>query len=149
MSDSWLDRVPSAEREKIRKRMRSPEAYEALREKVKGPEDLEREMERNTEVAELKFALETEPALREALQEKIAEDLQEEGIEGCVDVSPDKAQINALKRGFFTVDIAPHPQTQVDQLVIVPDGKVQESLPLKPALSDRYVSQFATSLNDQ
>ncbi len=31
MSDSYLDHLPSRERERIRKKMRSPEAYEALR----------------------------------------------------------------------------------------------------------------------
>ena len=54
---SWLDRIPSREREKIRKRLRSPEEYERLREKVKGPEDLEREMERNAEFAEARLTL--------------------------------------------------------------------------------------------
>ncbi len=46
MSD-YMDRLPTKEKERIRKKMRSPEAYERLREKVKGPEDLENEMEKS------------------------------------------------------------------------------------------------------
>ena len=69
MSDSWLDRIPSNERQRIREKLHLSEAeYARLREKVKGPEDLEREMDRNELLAELKFQMESEPKLAEALR---------------------------------------------------------------------------------
>src|SRR5437870_2028194 len=96
MSDHFLDHIPAHEREKIRKRLRSPEEYERLREKVKGPEDLEREMEKNAEFAELRLHLETEPKARE----KASSIVREAGAE-AVDKSVPEAIRNALKSGKF------------------------------------------------
>ena len=78
MSDSFLDRLPSNEREKIRKRMRSPEAYERLREKVKGPEDLEKEMDRSEKLAEAHLAMESDPRLKESLKSSIEQSIGEQ-----------------------------------------------------------------------
>lgn len=143
MADSWLDHIPSHEREKIRKRMRSPEAYEKLREKVKGPEDLEREMEKNEVMAELKFSLETEPALHGALKSAIEKEMTDQGIEHMLEETPIMDHKIKLERGKFKVTVSSHPATHHDQLSVVPEGNVQEKLPLKPAVSDRYVAQFA------
>ncbi len=134
-----MDHLPSGEREKIRKRMRSPEAYEALREKVKGPEDLQDEMDKNERLAELSFALESEPKMQEKLKSQIENDIREQGIENMSDseVSPDAKK--AMEQGKFTVNIEPHPKTHIDTLTVnVSEGNVQEKIPLKQSLSDHY-----------
>ena len=143
MADSWIDHIPSHEREKIRKRLRSPEEYERLREKVKGPEDLERELKKAEHLAELHFRLETEPQAQQSLRETIEKDLREQGMEVVLersDLSIDAKR--ALEQGKFTVRVAPHPGTHEDQIVVVPEGNVQERVPIKPSLSDRYLGQF-------
>ncbi|MDD4627779.1 MAG: hypothetical protein PHE68_00090 [Candidatus Peribacteraceae bacterium] len=144
MSDSWLDHIPSHERQRILKRLRSPEEYEKLREKVKGPEDLEREMERNERMAELKFAMETEPKLKSALKEQVVEDIQEHGLEEVVETSalPKEAR-SALEARKFTLTIDANKVTHEDQIMVVPEGNVQEAVPVKPTFSDRYVGQFS------
>jgi hypothetical protein len=145
MSDSWLDHIPSREREKIRQRLRSPEAYEALREKVKGPEDVERELERSALLAELRFGLETEPHLHDALKSAVERDLREKGVEQMLEATSASVDARrALEQGKFLVKVEAHPVTHVDQLVLVADsGNVQEKLPLRPSVSEQYVSQFA------
>ncbi len=153
MSDSFLDNLPSNERRKLRKMM-SPEAYERLREKVKGPEDLEKELKRGEQLAELSFELQTDERLREQLKTQAQEDLKNHGLEHVFDVrsmSPDARK--ALEQGKFMLAVSSHPLTHEDQLVAVPDpkgvpfgeGTVQEKIPLKPAFSDRYVAQFLQS----
>ncbi len=143
MQGSWLDHIPSQERMKLRKRMRSAAEYERLREKVKGPEDLEREMRKSEAIAELHFALESEPPVRDALKARIEKELREQGIEAVIDavsLSPDAQR--ALEQGKFTVTVSAHPATHQDILAVVPEGRVQEKLPLKQSLSDHYVQQF-------
>ena len=143
MSDSYLDNIPSIDRERIRKRMRSPEAYEALREKVKGPEDLDREMKKNEQLAELHFALESEPAMKDKLKQQIECDAKEQGIDRLLehaDISPDARK--ALETGRFQIAVESNKETHHDQLMVIPEGKVQEKLPLKPAFSERYVGQL-------
>lgn len=135
---SWLDLLPSSEKSKVRKKLRSPETYEKLREKVKGPEALEQEMEKNEAMAELKFALETEPAVQEKLQQQIEHDVKEEGIENLVDIataSPDALQ--AIEAGNFT--IAVESTDEQEQIVLYPEGNVQEKLPLQTHFSDRFL----------
>lgn len=144
MSDSYLDHIPSHEREKIRRRMRSPAEYERLRERVKGPEDLEREMDKNEHIAELKFSIETEAASKESLKSAIEKDLLEKGMDAMLesaDISPDARA--SLERGKFDVTVENNPDTHADQVMILPEGKVQEKIPLKVSLSDRYALQFA------
>lgn len=139
---SWLDHLPSQERAKIRKRLRSPEAYEALRNTVKGPEDLERELHRAEQLAEVHFALETTPGLQDALQAMARKDMAERGIDAVLEVdglSPDGR--HALEQGKFTLHIAAHPVSHEDALVAVAEGNVQEKIPVKPSFSDRYVAQ--------
>ena len=127
----WLDRLPSPERAKIRARCRSPEAYEKLRECVKGPEDLERELEKNSKLAELKFAMETEPALKQELKESIQEDIKEHGVEAVLEKSFE---------GDFDIAIDTNPETNQDQLVVLPEGSVSEKIPITPAFNEKYVS---------
>lgn len=141
-SDSFLDNLPSTERRKLRQMM-SPEAYERLREKVKGPEDLEKELKRGEQLAELSFELQTDERLREQLKTQAQEDLKTHGMEQVFDLrsmSPDARK--ALEQGKFMLAVSSHPSTHDDQLVAVPEGNVQEKIPLKPAFSDRYVAQF-------
>lgn len=148
MSDSWLDHIPSHERQRILKRLRSPEEYQQLRERVKGPEDLEREMERNERMAELKFAMETEPKLRVALTEQIREDIGEHGVEAVVDTEVPMDAKASLEAGSFAVTIEANRETHEDQLMVVPEGNVQEAVPLKPAFSEQYLSQFRAGSSD-
>jgi hypothetical protein len=143
MQGSWFDHLPSSVQEQVRKRMRSPEAYEALRDKVKGPEDLEREMRRSEGLAELRFAMEMEPELANALKQQVSDDIQKKGIDAVIDsaaLSPQSS--TALTQGTFTLEIDAHPVTHEDALVIVPEGNVQEKLPVKQVFSDAYVGQF-------
>lgn len=140
MSDSFLDHLPSQEREKIRKRLRSPEEYERLRDKVKGPEDLERELKRSEQMAEAKFRIETEPESTERLHERIRKDLEKGGVEAVLehaDISPDVQA--AIEKGNFGISVEAHPKTHEDVLVVVPEGNVQEVFPVKPVQSERYV----------
>ncbi len=144
MSDSYIDHIPSQEREKIRKRMRSPEAYEQLRERVKGPDDLEREMERNEKMAEMRFALETEPRAHDMLKKSVENDIREKGAETVletINMSPDLTK--ALEQGKFRLAVSSHPVTHVDQLMVLPEGAVQEKLPVKLSFSDTYSAQLA------
>lgn len=145
---SFLDRLPTGQQEHIRKRMRSPEAYEALREKVKGPEDLEKELERSEQLAEAHLALESEPAVKDALKQSIENDLSEQGIEQVLeaDALSDQAR-SALEAGTFDVGIETHPQTNEDTVVLLPEGTVNEKLPVKQTFADRYVAQLLTAKN--
>ena len=145
MSDSWLDHIPSREREKIRKRMRSPEAYAALREKVKGPEDLEREMERNEKMAELKFHLESEPTFQDRLRLEVVRDIENQGIEHVIEGHPlDAESTKALERGAFRLTVSSHPKTYEDVLMLLPEGAVQEKIPIRSAVSERYLSGLSS-----
>lgn len=141
MSD-YFDHLPSHERERIRKRMRSPEAYEKLRDKVKGPEDLEQEMKKSERMADVSFALESDRDASEKLKTTIEKDISEQGVEQILEgdhLSPEaKKQIEA---GKFTVTISSHPSTHEDAMVIVPEGTVQEKIPVKVRFSDQYSGQ--------
>lgn len=135
---SWLDHLPSSERAKIRKKMRSPAAYEKLREVVKGPEDLAEEMEKNESVAELQFALETEPRVQEKLQQYIGQAIKETGIENVVETAnASRASLQSISAGNFTVAIESSPSTEA--MVLQPEGNVAEKIPVKTAFSDRYI----------
>ncbi|MDD5103587.1 MAG: hypothetical protein PHX93_04260 [Candidatus Peribacteraceae bacterium] len=143
MSDSWLDRIPSQERQRIRERLRSPAEYERLRENVKGPEDLEREMDRNELLAELKFAMETEPKLAEALRSQVQEDIRIHSLPSVLhSLHLSKNLTQALEKGDFTLSVQPDTKTQVDQLVLVPEGKVAEAVPVSQKFSEQYLGQF-------
>ena len=126
--------------------MRSPEAYEALRERVKGPEDLERETRRSEKMAELHFALESEPGIHEKLRAQIERDIAEQGIEQILESDQTSAEtIKQLERGKFILKVSSHPKTHEDALVAVPEGNVQEKVPVKVQHSERYVQQFVRS----
>jgi DNA-directed RNA polymerase sigma subunit (sigma70/sigma32) len=144
MSDSYLDNLPSQERQKIRRRMRSAEAYEKLREKVKGPEDLEREMEKNDVVAELHFSLESNRELQEKARASVERDIHEKGIESVLEKVPDH-QRKVIESGKFRIGVASNPSTHHDQLVVIPEGTVQEKIPIKPSMSDRYMGTLFSS----
>ena len=154
MSDSsFLDHLPSAEREKIRKRLRSPEEYERLREKVKGPEDLEREMDRNAEFAEAKLILETEPKAQEKAKNSVQEAVKEEGMESAFEKFSEHLS-KALEQGKF--DIVVDQKSHELQLAVklrnspkdknsfdMPSGNVQEVFPLKISLQQQLMSSFS------
>lgn len=141
MEGSWLDNIPSVERQKIRSRM-STEAYERLREKVKGPEDLEKEMKRSAEFAEMQFELQADPEVREKAREVVFRAMQEEGMETVVDMAHITPEIKkSLEQGAFSVAVSHHPHTHEEQVVAVPEGNIQEKIPFKQAMSDRLMSQ--------
>lgn len=139
---SWLDSLPSNERMKIRKRMRSEAEYERLRESVKGPEDLERELEKQDAVAEASFDLQSEPALQEATRAQVQEDIREQGIDAVLeaagDLPPDVR--SALEEGKFSVVVESLPDTHEDRMAVVPEGNVSEKIPLVSGLSEQYIS---------
>jgi hypothetical protein len=145
MEGSWLDNIPSTEKQKLR-RMMSPEAYERLREKVKGPEDLEREMKRSEQLAELSFEMQTDKATREVIHAHFEKGMKERGIDGVIDsagVSPEAKK--ALESGKFKLAVSHHPTTGQDHLVVMAEGNVQEKMPLTTAFSDQIVAQFLQS----
>ncbi|MSR67915.1 hypothetical protein EXS65_03790 [Candidatus Peribacteria bacterium] len=150
MSDPYLDHLPSHEREKIRKRLRSPEEYERLREKVKGPEDLEREMEKNSEFADVKLALETEPKSQEKAKDQVQRFVREHGIDSAFEHAEDALK-DALSKGNFdvTVDSQSHEpkisvkfQSQPQGSSEAPSGNVSEVFTLKPVLQQQILSIF-------
>lgn len=151
MSDSYLDHIPSQEREKIRKRMRSPEAYERLRESVKGPEDLEREMEKNADFAEVQLTLETEPGAQEKARQAVQDFAREAGADAVLESLPVGAK-EALKKGNFdvTVDHTAHEPRLAITLKNAPSkagteapmGNIAEALPIKPALQQQILASF-------
>jgi hypothetical protein len=138
MSDSFLDHLANPEREKIRKRMRSPEAYEKLRERVKGPEDLEREMERSDRMAEAHLALESDPKAQEKAKEEV-QSMKEDAFE---EQPSDEVQ-KKIAEGKFTLAVSSHPVTHEDVMTVVTEGNVQEKIPLKSSISDK-ISQSLT-----
>ncbi len=137
-----MDFLPSHERQKL-KRMMSPEAYEKLRERVKGPEDLAREMARSERLAELRFEFETKPETREALRKQAEKDVREGGAEAVFDLEGASPEAKAaVEAGKYVLQVSSHPSTHQDALVGVAEGTVQEKLPVKPAITDRYLGQL-------
>ncbi len=144
MSDPSLDHIfASPEGQKL-KRMMSPDAYEALREKVRthGPDAIAEEMKKNDSMAELNFAMESDPKMRESMKKHIEQDMTEKGMEHVLEQSPSNEAKKSIEQGKFILQISSHPKTHQDALVVIPEGHVQEKLPIKPSLSDQYVAQF-------
>ena len=142
--NSWLDMLPSNERQKIREKYKmSAAAYEKLREKVKGPEDLEREMNYNEMMAQLRFDLETEPGLKDALKKQLEKDVEQGGIEAVLQNPDIPSKLKQqLEQGKFEVTVASPSEHEPDQLVIAPEGNVAEHIPVNKSLSDSYLSQL-------
>tara|TARA_B100001971_G_scaffold209190_1_gene232335 strand:- start:881 stop:1306 length:426 start_codon:yes stop_codon:yes gene_type:complete len=129
--------LPPGLREKMKraKKKMSPAAYEKLRERVKGPEDLEKELGQMEHLANLKFNMESEPHVKEKLKEKIKEDIDAKGM--------DEVLAGNLEEGDFDVSIEENPDTHEDQLVVAPEGNVSEKIVIKPAYSEQYIAQFS------
>ena len=137
-----MDHLPSNERAKIRQRLRSPEAYERLRESVKGPEDLDKEMRKAEQLAELHFAFETEPQAQEQVYSSMREDIAAHGIDAVLETADaDPAARAAIEQGNFSVAVQPDAATHQDALHALPEGNVQERLPVKTSFSQRYIGQ--------
>ena len=148
---TWLDLIPSHERQKLRElKKRSPEEYERLRERVKSVEQIAEEMDRNEQLAELSFALEAEPKFKDALRKQIEKDVREQGAEAVLEAADLPEEVRTqLEQGAFDVGIDAHPETQQDQLVIIPEGNVQEKIPVQSSLSEQYVQQFAQVMQEK
>ena len=127
------------ERMKKAKEKMSPAAYEKLRERVKGPVDLEKELGHMEHLANLQFNMESEPKVKEKLKEKIKEDIASAGIEEVLEGNIE---------GDFDVSIEENSDTHEDQLVVAPEGNVSERVVIKPAYSEKYLTQFAGGLSD-
>ncbi len=140
MSDSsFIDHLPSGEREKIRKRLRSPEEYERLREKVKGPEDLEREMEKNAEFAEAKLHLESDPKAQEKAKDVVRAFVSEQGTEAALEGKAEK-MADGLSNGQFEVVVTD--KNHEPTLAVAPSGNVSEVFPLKQSLQQQIFASF-------
>lgn len=141
---SWLDILPSSERQKIREKYKmSAAAYEKLREKVKGPKELKEEMAYNEMMAKLRFDLETMPELKKALKNQIEKDIAEQGIEAVLsNPSIPKELQSYIESGAFDVTVASPAEDEPDQIVLVPEGNVSERLAVSSTLSDTYLSQL-------
>ena len=147
---SWLDLIPSSERARIRKRLRSPEVYAESREKVKSPEEIGEEMAENERLAELRFAMETEPGVREALKTRIENDLKEMGAEAVLEsLSLPPETSAAIEAGEFSVRIEAPSEQEPDQIVLSPEGNVAEKIPVKKSLGNAYVAQFVSGMKHE
>lgn len=142
--DSFLDHLAGPEKQRIIKRLRSPEAYERLRDNVKGPEDLERALDRAEKMAELHFALESHERNHEKMKSIVEKAVSERGIENVIEHTGDlsDAVAAAIKDGRFRLEVSPHAETHEDTLMIVPEGNVQERVPVTMSLADVCVSQL-------
>lgn len=146
MTDSYMDHLPSAAREKIRRRMRSEAEYERLRERVKGPEDLEKELGRAEALAEIHFALKSNPEHARELHANVLRDLQDKGSESVLEKGDLPPEIKkALENGKFTLSVESLPQKKEDALVVIPEGTVQEKLPVKPSFTEQYAGALRQS----
>jgi hypothetical protein len=145
MSDSFLDRLGSPERQRIIKRLRSPEAYERLREKVKGPEDLEQALDRAEKMAELHFALESNEAAREKIKAAVERSFEEGGIDAVAEKPGDISEEAraAIAEGKFSLAVSPDPETHEDILTLLPEGNVGEKVPVTMSLAESCVSQLS------
>jgi len=122
--------------------MRSPEAYERLRDKVKGPEDLEQEMDRNEKMAEAHLSIESDSEMKEQLKSAVEKSIVEQGAEAIADAPLTLDQKHALESAAFSVAITSHPRTHKDALVIIPEGNVQEKIPVKQSFTEQYLTQL-------
>lgn len=150
MSDAYLDHLPSREREKIRRRLRSPEEYERLREKVRGPEDLEREMERNAEFAEARLSLESDRTSQEKAKNMVVEAMDDGDIVDAPSMlSPDvRAQVREGNFRVVVIEEQHEPTLSItfehaQEDTIASEGTVRETFPLSKALQQSILSTFA------
>jgi hypothetical protein len=136
--------LPSSERQKIRDKYKmSAAAYEKLRQKVKGPEELKQEMEWNELMAQLKFDLETDPHMKEALKKQLEQDLSEQGIEAVLENANLPEDIKKqIESGAFEIDVDSPTEDSPNQLVIAPEGNIGEKLPIAMHLTESYLSQL-------
>ncbi|MBM3231179.1 hypothetical protein FJZ28_02515 [Candidatus Peregrinibacteria bacterium] len=145
---SWLDTIPANERQRIRERYRlSESAYEKLRENVKGPEDLEREMIRNDALAQLKFGLETEPAMKSALRKQVEKDIAEKGMESLMHIEDLPVDLRReIENGKFEITVDAVGDSAHDQIVIVPEGNVRDAIPMKSSVTDSYLAALRVNI---
>ncbi len=137
---SWLDLLPSSEKRRIRKKMRSPEVYEKTREKVKGPEELEDELKVRESLADIKFGIETSSEKYSELKEKMDASISESGIENIVDINDtSKESVKALEEGLYEIQIESDNSNNPEQIVLLPEGNVSEKIPLQKSISEKFI----------
>jgi hypothetical protein len=47
-----------------------------------------------------------------------------------------------IEQGKFDVGVDAHPETQQDALIVLPEGKVQEKVPVKQVFSEKLAGQL-------
>ena len=93
----------------------------------------------NEALAQLKFALESEPSLKDALKKQIENDLREQGIEAVLAQVPDDLRTQ-IEQGQFDITVDAPSENAPDQIVLVPEGNIAEKLPITFSLSESYLS---------
>jgi hypothetical protein len=154
--DSFLEGLPRGVREQAEKlKLRSPEEYERFREKVRerGPEYAKEEMKRNSEFAEVKLHLETEPSLQERAKDAVAAFIDKQGMDVALEKMSASAN-EALKKGHFEVTVdasGKEPKLAVKPTAKpsekkgshdAPMGNVAEVFPLKTALQQQVMASL-------
>jgi 3-dehydroquinate synthase class II len=96
-------------------------------------------------MAEMHFGLESDPKMQESMK-KTVEKAMEQGIDHVLEdasISPDAKK--SLEAGKFKLTVSSHPKTHQDQVMVVPEGNVQEKIPLTQKLNDQLATQFKQS----
>ena len=84
------------------------------------------------------------PTFSTKFKTSIETDIREKGAEAVLEAIPsDPDAQKALKEGRFMLHVSPHPVTHVDQLMVMPEGAVRESLPVKPSFTETYAGHLA------
>ncbi|MEK7137513.1 MAG: hypothetical protein AAB853_04490 [Patescibacteria group bacterium] len=144
MDPSWIDILPSLERQKIRERpKRTREEYAEGREKVrKQHERIREDREKNERTAEVLLYIET---YEETLKEKLAAE-KLENVAGMLQ-NYDAKQWGQMQKAFsqhqFDLSVAtdnsgePHISMTID----LPEGNAKETLPLAPKLQEALIAR--------
>ena len=144
MDSSWLDILPSLERQKIRERPeRSREEYAESREKVKKQrERTQEEREKNERTADVLFYIEN---CGDDVKEKLAAEKLEK-VAGNLQ-NYDAKQWGQMQQAFvqrhfaLKVDTTGDGQPQISAVIDLPEGNVREKLPLVSALQQALIAK--------
>jgi hypothetical protein len=86
--------------------------------------------------------LESDPQHQETAK-NILKDVFEKDPESAIDAESLSTETKKLlESGGYKLTVSSHPKTHHDVVMVLPEGKVQEKLPLKPSFSDQIVSSL-------
>jgi len=143
MSDSNLEYLSGREREKrLKKRMRSSKEYAEERKERVGDqvEKVAEDQERNREISELLIFLREH---EEELKEKLGNDL--ENVTGMMQ-NYDARQWSEMQQAFgegkfdLSIDATSEGKTQISVGIDLPEGTVQEKIPLTPSKQKEFLA---------